>query len=186
MDEKRKRCFGDESPVYADYHDKEWGISVHDDRHLFEMLSLELSQAGLRWEMILKKREGYRKQFHRFNPESVASMSDRDLEEVLKSRSVVRNRRKIFSIRDNAKIFLNLQQKHGTFDNYIWQFVNYKPIVNHWKQKGEVPCSSPISDKISTDLKGWGMVFIGSRIVYSFMQAVGMVNDHLIDCPYRF
>ena len=168
--------------LYANYHDREWGLPVHDDRHLFEMLILEGAQAGLSWETILKRREGYRRAFHQFDPGKVASMSDQDLENLMQNQEIIRNRLKIFSTRKNALIFLKIQEEFGSFDQYVWQFVKNQPIVNRWKQFKDVPASTPESDALSKDLKKRGMSFVGSTIIYAFMQAVGLVNDHAADC----
>jgi DNA-3-methyladenine glycosylase I len=183
----KKRCFGDlpGKEFYADYHDREWGVPVHDDRHLFEMLILEGAQAGLSWETILKRRLGYRMAFHNFDAARVAAMSDRELEELLQNEGIIRNRLKIFGARQNARVFLDIQREFGSFDRYVWGFVGGKPIVNLRKQFKEVPCSSKESDALSKDLKKRGMTFVGSTIVYAFMQAVGLVNDHLVDCWCR-
>jgi len=180
----KKRCFGDGigKEFYADYHDNQWGVPVHDDQLLFEMLILEGAQAGLSWETILKRRENYRKAFFNFDPEKVAIMNDAELETLCKNPNIIRNRLKIYSTRKNAKIFLNIQQEFGSFDNYIWDFVNHKPIINHWKQMKDLPATTNISDKISKDLKKRGMNFVGSTIIYAYMQAVGIVNDHIVDC----
>ena len=180
-----KHCFGNRvSQMLSGYHDEEWGFPVHDDSRLFEILCLEISQAGLSWELILKKREGYSSQFHRFNPHRVARMTDCELRRTLSSASIVRHHRKVFSIRSNAKVFLDIQKRFQTFDAYVWRYVDNRPILNRWKRKEEVPCSSKLSEQIAKDLKKQGMVFIGNKIVYSFMQAAGLVNDHLIDCPF--
>jgi len=176
------RCFGDHNPVYARYHDEEWGRAEHDDQRLFEMLSLEGMQAGLSWELILMRREGYRELFHNFDPQKVVSMSDGELEEVLKNPKIIRNRRKVYSVRSNARIFLELQEEFGTFDRYVWAFVDGKTIVGGWKQFEDVPCESEVSWQLAKDLKRRGMSFVGPKIVYSFMQAVGMVDDHLTCC----
>lgn len=180
----KKRCFGNGpgKEFYADYHDHEWGIPVHDDHHLFEMLILEGAQAGLSWETVLKKREGYRKAFHHFDPAKVASMSDEELEALRENPEIIRNRLKIYASRRNAKVFLLIQKEFGSFDRYIWGFVNGKPIINQWKQFKDVPSTSPESDALSKDLKRRGMTFVGSTIIYAFMQAVGLVNDHAADC----
>lgn len=187
MEENKKRCFGNdpEKGFYAKYHDEEWGIPVHEDRHLFEMLVLEGAQAGLSWETVLKKREGYRQLFHNFEPQMVASMTDKELEEITNNSNVIRNRRKIFSARQNAIVFLSLQKEFGSFDAYVWKFVEGQPIVNHWKRLEEVPCHSTVSIALSKDLKKRGMTFVGPTIIYAFMQAVGLVNDHLVSCPCR-
>jgi len=178
------RCFGDGDPLYSQYHDDEWGIPSTDDRYLFEMLSLEGAQAGLSWALILKKREGYRAAFHNFDPKKVAKMSDSELDELCHDPSIVRNRLKIFSVRDNAQVFLKIQKEFGSFSKYIWPFVGGKPIVSQHKTFDQVPCESKESQAISKDLKKRGMRFVGPKIIYSFMQAVGMVDDHLIDCLF--
>ncbi|PCI76143.1 DNA-3-methyladenine glycosylase I [Candidatus Aerophobetes bacterium] len=182
-----KRCFGDGvgKEFYAHYHDTEWAKPCHDDTKLFEMLCLEGAQAGLSWETILKKREGYRTVFHGFNPETVANMRDEELEIILTNPAVVRNRLKIFSVRQNAHIFLSLQKEFGSFDAYLWAFVDNAPVINTWTSFAQVPASTQESDALSKDLKKRGMKFIGSTIIYAFMQAVGMVNDHLMHCPCR-
>lgn len=184
LDMDKKRCFGNgpDKAFYAEYHDNEWGIPVHDDRHLFEMLILEGVQAGLSWEIVLKKREGYRRLFHNFEPSLVASMTDIELEELVNDSSIIRNRRKIFAARQNAQVFLKIQEEYGSFDSYLWKFVNHNPLINHWKAIEEVPASTELSDTISKDLKKRGMTFVGSIIIYAYMQAIGMINDHLIDC----
>lgn len=184
MKENNKRCFGGEpgKEFYADYHDHEWGVPVHDDQHLFEMLILEGAQAGLSWETILKRREGYRAAFHQFDPKKVADMSDEELERLREDERIIRNRLKIYSARQNARVFLEIQKEFGSFDSYVWGFVNNTPIVNRWKQLKEMPVTTPESDALSKDLKKRGMKFVGSTIIYAYMQAVGLVNDHLADC----
>lgn len=176
------RCFGEGKKFYADYHDKEWGVPTHDDRELFELLILEGSQAGLSWEIILKKRDGYRKAFHRFNPKKVAQMTDEELEELTHCPDIIRNRLKIFAARKNARVFLEIQKEYGSFDDYIWSYVEGEPIRNKWKKFEEIPCSTALSDAISKDLKKRGMTFVGTKIIYSYMQAIGLVNDHLTGC----
>lgn len=178
----KTRCFGNENQVYADYHDKEWGIPSHNDQHLFEMLILEGAQAGLSWETVLKKRQGYRKAFYNFDPIKVAAMSDIELDNLRTNPEIIRNRLKINAARTNAQVFLKIQKEFGSFDNYLWGFVNHKPLVNYWKQFAEVPTSTPLSNALSKDLKKRGMTFVGSTILYAFLQAVGIVNDHLIGC----
>ncbi len=182
--DKKTRCFGGApgKEFYAEYHDKEWGIPVHEDRHLFEMLILEGAQAGLSWETILKRRQGYQKAFHKFDPAKVAAMSDSKLEALIKNPEIIRNRLKIYAARQNAQVFLKIQKEFGSFDRYVWSFVKGKPIKNHWKKLKDIPCQSIESDALSKDLKKRGMTFVGSTIIYAFMQAVGMVNDHVIDC----
>ncbi len=176
------RCFGDNNPEYENYHDTEWGVPIHDDTLLFEMLILEGAQAGLSWETVLKRREGYRKAFHNFDPNLVAQMKDEELEALITNPDIIRNRLKIFSSRQNALAFLNIQKEFKTFDSYLWDFVGGKQIINYWKTSGEVPVTTPISDTLSKDLKTRGMSFVGSTIMYAYMQAVGMVNDHLTNC----
>ncbi|MBS0625096.1 MAG: DNA-3-methyladenine glycosylase I [Verrucomicrobia bacterium] len=179
-----KRCFGNGpgKEFYAEYHDKEWGIPNHDDRHLFEMIVLEGAQAGLSWETVLKKRDEYRKVFHNFDPKKVAAFTDDELEKILLNPGIIRNRRKVFSARDNARAFLEIQKEFGSFDRYVWGFVQNRSIKNHWKEFKELPCRSEESDALSKDLKKRGMNFVGTKIIYSFMQAVGMVIDHPKDC----
>lgn len=186
LDEK-KRCFGGVpgKEFYAEYHDHEWGVPVHDDRHLFEMLILEGAQAGLSWETILKRREGYRLAFHHFDPARVASMSDPELESLRENPGIIRNRLKIYAARQNAQVFLKIQQEFGSFDQYLWRFVNGNPIINNWENLKEVPPRTPESDALSKDLKKRGMTFVGSTIIYAFMQAVGLVNDHIASCWCR-
>ena len=180
----RKRCFGGQpgKEFYAEYHDNEWGIPVHDDRHLFEMLILEGAQAGLSWETILKRRDGYRKAFHQFDPKKVALMRDQELDALLQDEGIIRNRLKVYAARKNAQVFLKIQEEFGSFDRYVWGFVNNKPIVNHRKHFKEIPVTTAESDALSKDLKKRGMTFVGSTIIYAYMQAVGLVNDHLADC----
>ena len=175
------RCFGN-SPLYEDYHDNEWGRPVHDDRKLFEMLILEGAQAGLSWETVLKKREAYREAFDGFDPKKVALYDDAKMQELMANAGIIRNRLKINAAVINAKLFLDVAEQHGSFDKFIWGYVDYKPIVGHWEKFEDMPLTTPISDKISRDLKKMGFKFVGSTIMYSFMQAVGMVNDHLKSC----
>ena len=177
-----KRCFGTGKDFYAHYHDHEWGVPVHDDTHLFEMLILEGAQAGLSWETILKRRGGYRNAFSNFNPQAVATLTDFDLETILQNPAIIRNRLKVFAARKNARVFLQIQKEFGSFAHYLWGFVNHQPIVNRWKAWKEVPCLSPLSDILSKDLKKRGMTFVGSKIIYSYLQAVGVINDHVADC----
>ena len=180
----KKRCFGGQpgKEFYAKYHDYEWGIPVHDDNHLFEMLILEGAQAGLSWETILKRREGYRKAFHYFDPVKVAKMTDGELNDLLENQGIIRNRLKIYATRQNALVFLRIQKECGSFSNYVWNFVDVKPIVTRRKSLKDIPSSTLISDALSKDLKKRGMTFVGSTIIYAFMQAVGLVDDHLADC----
>lgn len=184
MNANKKRCFGSApgKEFYAEYHDKEWGIPVYDDRHLFEMLILEGAQAGLSWETILKRREEYRKAFHHFDPAKVAKMNDSQLNSLRENAGIIRNRLKIFSARQNALVYLQIQKEFGSFSKYVWGFVNGRPIVTRRKSLKDIPASTPISDALSKDLKKRGMSFVGSTIIYAFMQAVGLVDDHLADC----
>lgn len=180
----KTRCFGGKpgQEFYAHYHDHEWGVPSHDDQHLFELLILEGAQAGLSWETILKKREGYRKAFHNFDPAKVAVMSDEELESLRHNPEIIRNRLKIYAARQNAQAYLRIQQEFGSFDHYLWGFVGGESLVNHWKQFEEVPSCTPLSDSISKDLKRRSMTFVGSTIIYAYLQAVGVVNDHLSAC----
>jgi DNA-3-methyladenine glycosylase I len=180
---KSRRCpwCGDD-PLYQRYHDTEWGVPVRDDGKLFEFLILEGAQAGLSWITILKKREAYRQAFAGFDPEVVARYGKKDIERLLANPGIVRNRLKIESSIGNARAFLDVQAKHGSFDAYIWNFVDGEPIVNRFKTLAEVPASTPLSETISKDLKKRGFKFVGPTIVYAHMQATGMVNDHLVDC----
>jgi DNA-3-methyladenine glycosylase I len=168
--------------LYVAYHDTEWGIPVHDDRHLFEMLTLEGAQAGLSWITILRKRDNYRKAFDGFRPERIAQYDAKKLRALLGDAGIVRNRLKIASTVSNARAFLQVQKEFGSFDAYIWTFVGGKPLRNHWKTLRDIPAHTPESDAMSKDLKKRGFRFVGSTICYAFMQAVGMVNDHTADC----
>ncbi len=178
------RCawVGQGKPFYEAYHDEEWGVPVHDDRKHFEMLLLEGAQAGLSWETILKRREGYRAAFKEFDPAAVALMSDSELEALLLNPAIIRNRLKVFSARKNAQVFLKIQQEFGSFDRYVWSFVGGEPLMNKPRTMKEVPVTSEQSDALSKDLKKRGMSFVGSTIMYAYMQAIGMVNDHIVDC----
>jgi DNA-3-methyladenine glycosylase I len=182
--DEKKRCFGNGKgkEFYAHYHDHEWGVPVHDDRLLFEMLILEGAQAGLSWETVLKRRDGYKAAFHNFDPQKVAQMTDEELENLRQDERIIRNRLKIYATRQNAIVFLQIQKQFGSFDRYLWQFVNGKPIVNRVSSLKELPTSTEISNAISKDLSKRGMTFVGSTIIYAYMQAVGLVNDHLQGC----
>jgi DNA-3-methyladenine glycosylase I len=184
--EKFMRCFGNGpgKEFYAEYHDHEWGVPVHDDQHLFEMLILEGAQAGLSWETILKRRSGYRLAFHGFDPIKVAAMTDDELERLRCDPGIIRNRLKIYAARQNAAVFLKIQNEFGSFDRYLWAFVGGKPIVNRFSSLKEIPSQTPVSDALSKDLKKRGMTFVGPTIIYAYMQAVGVVNDHIITCLY--
>ncbi len=169
--------------IYIDYHDKEWGVPLHDDRRLFEMLILEGMQAGLSWITVLKKREDFRRAFDNFNAEKIARYTDKKIEQLMQNEKIIRNRRKITATVNNAKAFLEIQKEFGSFDKFIWSYVDGKPIVNRFETMSNVPANTPLSDKISRDLKKRGFNFVGTTIIYSFMQAVGMVDDHLTSCP---
>ena len=173
------------NPEYQKYHDEEWGVPVHDDAKLFEMLILEGAQAGLSWEIVLKKREGYRKAFKGFDIPKCAQMNDEELEALRQNPEIIRNRLKIYSVRKNAVAFIRIQQEFGSFDSYIWSYVDDKTLQNNLASVSEIPTKTEISDKISKDLKMRGMSFVGSTIIYAYMQAVGLVNDHTKDC-FRF
>lgn len=177
------RCaWAGSDPLYRDYHDREWGVPVHDDRLLFEFLTLEGAQAGLSWITILRKREGYRRAFAGFHPEEVARFGEPELARLLADPSIVRNRLKLSSTLDNARAFLRVQEEFGSFDAYLWRFVEGRQLQNARRTPAEVPASTPLSDSLSRDLKRRGFRFVGSTICYAFMQAVGMVNDHTVDC----
>ena len=177
------RCeWAGRDPLYVEYHDREWGVPSHDDRHLFEMLILEGAQAGLSWITILKKRENYRELFDEFDPEKIARYGKRKLNALLKDPGIVRNRLKIEAAILNARACLELEEEENNFSDFLWQFVDGRPIVNHWKTMKDVPASSKQSDEMSKALKKRGFKFVGSTICYAFMQAVGMVNDHTTRC----
>ncbi len=177
-----ERCFGSNSIEYSKYHDEEWGVEVHDDRLLFEMLILEGAHAGLSWEIILNKREHYREAFDNFDVKKVSNYNEEKFEKLLLNKGIVRNRLKIKSAIKNAQIFIEIQKEFGSFDKYLWSYVNFKQIKNKWEKKEDIPNSSDISDKISKDLKKRGMSFVGTTIMYSYMQAIGLVNDHYVGC----
>jgi DNA-3-methyladenine glycosylase I len=184
MTKTKTRCgwVGTGKPFYEHYHDTEWGVPVHDDRLHFEFLVLEGAQAGLSWETILKRREGYRKAFCGFDPKKVAKLTDAQLEKILQDPAIIRNRLKVFSTRKNAGAFLEIQKEFGSFDAYIWRFVGGKPKVNSPRTLKDIPPRSAESDALSKDLKKRGMSFVGSTIIYAHMQATGLVNDHIVDC----
>ena len=163
-------------------NDNEWGVPSYDDRYLFEMLILEGAHAGLSFELILKKREGYRKAFCNFDPIKVAKMTDEELDALCNNPNIVRNRLKIYSARKNAQVFIEIQKEYGSFSDYLWGFINHAPINNTWEKVEDIPCKSTLSDTISKDLKKRGMSFVGTKIIYSYIQAVGMVNDHYKEC----
>jgi len=168
--------------LYIDYHDKEWGVPVHDDRVLFEFLILEGAQAGLSWSTILKKRENYRKAFDNFDAEKISLYSKDKIAKLLLNEGIIRNRLKIEASVNNAKAFLKIKKEFGSFDKYIWEFINGRPKMNAWKSLKEIPAKTIESDKMSKDLVKRGFKFVGSTICYAFMQAIGMVNDHIVDC----
>lgn len=181
-----QRCgWSTSDPLYIKYHDYEWGIPVHDDRTLFEMLILEGAQAGLSWITILRKRENYRRAFHGFDARKISRYDEKKVRQLLKNPGIVRNRLKIEATISNAKAFLEVQKEFGSFDTYIWQFVGGAPVVNNHRTLKEIPPRTPVSDAMSKDLKKRGFRFVGSTICYAFMQAVGMVNDHVVTC-FRF
>jgi len=179
----RTRCWGElESALMRDYHDLEWGTPLHDDRKIFEFLILEGMQAGLSWTLVLNKRENFRRAFRGFDPEKVARFTKRDVERLLGDAGIIRNRLKISGAINNAKRFLEVKKEFGTFDRYIWGFVGGKPVRTRLRSFDEMPARTPLSDRISADLKARGFKFVGSTVVYSHMQATGMVNDHLVTC----
>ena len=178
-----KRCaWAGNDPLYLKYHDEEWGIPVHDDRKLFEMLILEGAQAGLSWITILRKRENYRKAFNNFNANKIAEYDSKKIKQLLNNEGIIRNKLKINAAIINAKLFLEIQKEFGSFDKYIWQFVGGKSIINRWESIKDNPAATAESDAMSKDLKRRGFKFVGSTICYAFMQATGMVNDHVIGC----
>jgi DNA-3-methyladenine glycosylase I len=172
-------------PDYIDYHDTEWGVPLHDDRRLFEFLTLEAAQAGLSWYTVLRKRENYRLAFDHFDPEKVAAYGDRKIQQLLLNPGIIRNKAKIAAAINNARRFLEIQEKFGSFDIYIWKFVDGRPIVNELTGPGDYPTTSRESDAMSKDLRQRGFTFVGSTICYAHMQATGMVNDHTIACARR-
>ncbi len=179
----KKRCkWVGEDRLLIDYHDKEWGLPLHDDQHLFEFLILEGAQAGLSWLTILKKRENYRPAFSGFDPRAIAKYNEDKIQELLQNAGIVRNNLKVRAAVENAKSFLKVQKEFGSFDKYIWQFVDSTPIQNAWKSQAEIPAKSEESEGMSKDLQKRGFKFVGPTICYAFMQAVGMVNDHTVGC----
>jgi DNA-3-methyladenine glycosylase I len=172
-------------PHFIAYHDQEWGMPIHDDRKHFEMLLLEGAQAGLTWETILLRRDGYRQAFAEFDPKKVVRFTAKKKSLLLKNPRIIRNRLKVDSAVTNAQAFLTVQEEFGSFDRYVWQFVGGKPKVNHWTRMSQVPVTSPESDALSKDLKKRGFRFVGSTIIYAYLQAAGLVNDHTIDCFIR-
>jgi DNA-3-methyladenine glycosylase I len=178
----QRRCTWARTPLSIAYHDTEWGVPVHDDAILFEFITLEGAQAGLSWETILKKRDAYRSAFVGFDPARVARLTPARIERLVRNPGIVRNRLKIESTVRNARAFLAVQREFGSFDAYVWRFVGGAPLVNHWRSLRQVPARTPESDALSRNLLGRGFKFVGATICYAFMQAVGLVNDHTIDC----
>lgn len=179
----RTRCgWAGSDPQYLEYHDQEWGVPVFDDRRLFEMLILEGAQAGLSWITVLRKRPAYRQAFAQFDPQVVARFGEDKIEELLENPGIIRNRRKIIAAVENARHFLTVQTEHGSFSNYLWGFVEGTPIQNSWKVLNQIPAQTPLSEAISQDLYRRGFRFVGPTIIYAYMQAVGLVNDHTVDC----
>ena len=178
-----KRCdWCGQDPLYVAYHDQEWGVPAHDDRRLFEMLILEGAQAGLSWLTILRKRDNYRQAFDQFDPEKMAAYGAADIRRLMSDAGIVRNRLKIEAAIQNARTFLDVSAAHGSFERYIWRFVDFTPIQNRWRTISEIPAMTAESDRMSRDLKKRGFKFVGATICYAYMQSVGMVNDHVVDC----
>lgn len=177
-----ERCSWATTDLYKEYHDMEWGKPVHNDDKLFEMLILEGMQAGLSWLTILNKREAFREAFDRFDCKKVAFYDEAKIDELMKNEKIVRNRLKIQSVITNAQQYIKIQEKYGSFDSFIWSYVDNNPIYNHFNSEAEIPAKTPLSDKISKDLKKYGFKFVGSTIIYAYMQAVGIVNDHVKGC----
>jgi len=180
--QKRQECQWAQNELFHDYHDKEWGVPVYSDKKHFEFLILEGAQAGLSWSTVLKKRNGYKKAFANYNPKTVAQLTPKDVEKLLKNPNIIRNRLKVSSAINNAKRFLEVQKEFGSFSKYIWSFVGGKPVVNTWTSVAQIPATSKESDKLSKDLKKRGFKFVGSTIMYAHMQATGLVNDHETSC----
>ena len=180
--EKTRCAWSGTDPLYQQYHDEEWGVPVHDDRHLFEMINLEGAQAGLSWITILRKRENYRAAFDNFDAAKIARYDEAKLAALLANSGIVRNRLKVAGVVKNARAFLAIQQEFGTFDGYIWRFVGGQPLINHRQSLRDIPAQTAEAEAMSKDLKKRGFTFVGPTICYAFMQAVGMVNDHTVDC----
>ena len=178
---KKIRCW-DGPPIFIDYHDNEWGRPVHNDHKLFEMLTLESMQAGLSWITVLNKREAFREAFDEFDPHKVALYDDEKFQELMANEKIIRNRLKINAAITNAKLFVKVAEQHGSFDKFIWNYVDYKPVAGHKENSGVWLATTPLSDKISKDLRKMGFKFVGSTTIYSFMQATGIVNDHMQEC----
>jgi DNA-3-methyladenine glycosylase I len=182
MADKRCSWASVDDPMLLQYHDREWGVPVHNDRKHFEVLVLSGVQAGLSWSLVLKKREGYRRAFNKFDPEKVARYSERQIRKLTSDPEIIRNRMKIEAAVRNAGAFLKIREEFGTFDSYCWRFVDGRPRLNRWKATRQIPAISPESEAFSKDLKRRGFSFVGPTTIYAYMQAVGMVNDHLVDC----
>lgn len=184
MNDSRPRCSWAplSDPLYLEYHDMEWGAPLHDDRKLFELLILEGQQAGLSWKTILNKRENFREAFDGFDPEKIAVYGETKIASLLSDAGIIRNRLKIHAAIENAKAFLKIREEFGTFDAYMWKFVDGKPLVNSWKELNQIPAKTELSDRMSKELLKRGFKFVGSTICYSFLQATGMINDHLVSC----
>lgn len=182
MSEKPRCVWAGSKPVYVDYHDNEWGRPTHDDQDIFEMLVLEGMQAGLSWITILNKRPAFREAFDNFDPHKVALYDEEKFQELMTNKGIIRNRLKIKAAITNAQAFLKAAEEYGSFDKMIWSYVDDEPITGHWERFEDMPASTPLSDRISKDLKKMGFKFVGSTIIYSFMQSIGMINDHTTDC----
>ncbi len=182
MEDKIRCAWSGSDPIYVDYHDQEWGVPDRDDRKQFEFLVLESAQAGLSWLTILKRRAGYQRLYAGFDAKQVARFNETSIRTMLQDPGIIRNRKKIESSINNARLFLEISEKHGSFSNYLWGFVDGKQVVNHFKSQSDMPANTPLSDTISKDLKQKGFKFLGSTIIYSHLQATGLVNDHLESC----
>ena len=182
MKHKSRCAWVTDDPIYIDYHDNEWGVPSYDDRHLFEMLILEGAQAGLSWLTILKKRAGYRKAFAQFEAQKIARFTEKKIETLLQNPDIIRNRLKVNAAVNNARAYLAVQKEYGSFADYIWQFIGGQPVINHWEKSDDVPVTTAESDNMSHELKKRGFKFVGSTICYAYMQSVGMVNDHTLNC----
>ncbi len=180
------RCDWAKKDIEIAYHDKEWGKELHDERKLFEMLSLELMQAGLSWHTILKKREAFKKAFDDFHPEIIKDYNEEKIKELLENKEIIRNKRKIHAIINNAKAYFILCKRYESLDNFLWRYVDYKPVVNSYKEINKVPAETKLSERISEDLKKLGFQFVGPIIVYSYLQAIGIVNDHMDYCDFKY
>lgn len=182
MEEKTRCLWSISDPIYVEYHDQEWGVPVRDDRKQFEFLVLESAQAGLSWLTILKRREGYRRLYSDFDPNQVALFDENKIVSMLQDPGIIRNRKKIESSINNARLFMDLQAKYGSFSSYLWGFLDGKPKVNHFRSHSDIPANTPLSDTISKEMKKLGFSFLGSTIIYAHLQATGLVNDHLVSC----